>query len=269
MTPNFDSLHAHALTGAGLTQEQAHVYELLLKRGPRQAGQLPRTLGLSRPYVYKLLSELEGLGLVTKEEPPGKPAQFVPAHPFAIQELIRKRQSELSVTDQTIKAVMSSLISDYSTSSRTPGVRIIPGIEGIQELYQDILQEGKPVSLLRSVRDDDTPELLELVLEQIKKQVKRGITARILSPLPTDISLPALYERDKERLTARKTIDRERFTLPAQIIMYGDKTGITAYQETHMTTIIENTAITATFRAVFEILWTSVGVDPYDTNTKA
>lgn len=263
MTLNFDSLHAHALIGAGLTQEQAHVYELLLKRGPRQAGQLPRTLGLSRPYVYKLLSELEELGLVTKEEPPGKPAQFVPAHPFAIQELIRKRQAELSVTDQTIKAVMGSLISDYSTSSRTPGVRIIPGIEGIRELYQDILQEAKPVSLLRSVRDDDTPELLELVLEQIKKQVKRGITARVLAPLPNDISLSALRERDKENMVIRKTIERERFTLPAQIIIYGNKIGITAYQESHMTTIIENEAIVATFRVVFEILWSDVATEPY------
>ena len=255
MTPKFNSLHTHALTSAGLTPEQAHVYELLIQKGPREAGQIPTAVDLSRPYVYKILQELIDLGLVTKDEPPGKPAKFVPVHPFAIQELVRKQKEDLSIVEQTVQGVMSSLISDYSSSSHLPGIRILPGIDGISELYQDVLQEKQDIRLIRSTYDDDTPELMELVLRQIQRQVSKNIQARLLGPLPTHIPTKELLIQDAQRLTTRRTIPRERFTLPAQILIYGDKVGITSYLEPHITTIVNNPAIAMTLGAIFEILW--------------
>ena len=49
------------LTNAGLSEDQAVVYETLLKVGKQQASalykQIPGTASLSRPLVYKVLDE--------------------------------------------------------------------------------------------------------------------------------------------------------------------------------------------------------------------
>ena len=255
MTPNNVNLYEQALTYLGLSTDQSHVYELLLQKGGRQAGQIPRALGISRPHAYKILDELIELGLITKEMLPGKPAQFIPVHPFALQELARKRKEESEIASQMVQGIMGSLISDYTSSSRVPGIRIISGFEGLKELYDDILHTKKDISLLRSTRDDHRPELLELVLKQIQKQVSLGINARLISPLPADIQGEALRSRDSSRLTTRKIFSRESFSVPSQILLYGNKVGITAYEDQLMTTIIENEAIAITFQSIFEILW--------------
>ena len=258
MTAEIKGIYFQALTAAGLSKEQSQVYEPLIQKGPMQAGRLSRLAGLSRPYVYKILEELVDLGVVTKEEPPDKPAQFVPMHPFAVLELFRKRQKEIEIAGQTVQGIMGALISDYTLSSRIPGIRILPGMDGVAEMYQDILHEGKDICLIRSTLDDDRPERMNLVLAQIEKQVERGIHTRIIGPEPTQpapLTIPALLERDRTRLTTRRILPREEFTLPAQIMMYGNKVAITAYQEPLITTVIENEAIRTTMGTIFELVW--------------
>jgi len=259
MTLKFDGAHTQALLAAGLSEEQAHVYEVLLQRGTRQAGQLPKILSLSRPYVYKLLEELIGMGLVVREDPPGKPAQFMPAHPFAVRELVRKKQEEADIAKETVENALSSLVSEFTSVSKMPGVRILPGIVGISTLYADILAEKKDIKLIRSVLDDDAPDRQELVTNQIKKQVALGIRTRILGPGPKEGGLTneELKKRNQARLTTRRSFPRERFSIPAQVLMYGNKVGITSYEGTLMTTIIDNVAIRATFDCMFELLWES------------
>ncbi len=255
MTTKITTPHAKALTTAGLSPEQAYLYELLLQHGPRQAGGLTRFMDVSRPYIYKILGELIEMGLVTKDEPPGKAARFSAAHPFAVQELVRKQKEEIEIANETVQGVMGSLISEYTRSSHLPGIRIIPGDEGLATLYADILHEKDSILLIRSTRDDDTPERLALVLEQIKKQVERGVHTRLIGPLPADISIEELTARDASRLTERRVFSREKFSLPAQVIIYKNKVGMTSYSEPLITTIIENPAIATTMRTLFEITW--------------
>jgi len=255
MTPKFNILYTQALISTGLTNDQAQLYQLLLQMGGLQAGRIPRFMEVSRPHAYKLLQELIDLGIATKNESPGKPARYVPAHPFAVQELLRKQREELEISNQTVQGVMGSLISEYTRSSQLPGVRIIPGTEGLTELYKDILEEKLDLCIIRSTHDDITPELQTLVFNAIKKQGEQGIRARIIGPLPTDISIDELKKRDEERLTERRVLPRAQFSLPAQMTIYGDKVALVAYEQDLITTIIENKAIKATFQVMFEIIW--------------
>lgn len=255
MTLKFNSIHGNALSLAGLSSDQAEVYEALLKQGSVRAGQLPRRLGISRPQAYKILDDLINLGLATKEESPGKPAKFVPVHPFALQALLRKQQEQLDIAKYTVQGVMTSLISDYTNSSHVPGIRVIPDLDGIKELYGDVIGEKNDICLIRSTMDDDSADRRELVLAHIRKQVSSNIKTRLIGPLPTGVTLQELAKRDASRLTSRKVFDRERFSLPAQIMIYGNKVGITSYEEPLMTTIIENKAIRETFSTIFEIMW--------------
>lgn len=255
MTLEFSGVYSQVLTRLGLTPEQARLYEILLRKGARRAGSLPRLSGISRTYVYRQLEELMALGLVTKNEVPGKPAEFCAVHPFALQELVRAKKEEASAAETAVEGILSLLVSEYTSSSRIPGIRILRGIEGIAEVQADTRKDKKEVSLLRSTLDSSNPDWLQMNLEHIKKCIELGIHTRLIGPAPDHASGKALAEHDAARLTNRRILPDEKLFLPANILIYGDKVALTTYQEPIITTIIENEAIAMTFRTIFELIW--------------
>ncbi len=259
MTAKIDTLYFQALSAAGLTKEQVLVYEPLIRKGAMQAGRLAKITELSRPYIYKILEGLIDANLVSKEELPGKPAQFVPTHPFAIQELARKQLERAEISKSTIQGVMGSLISDYTASSQIPGVRILQGTASLTDLYKDILHEKMDINLIRSAIDDVEPDQLTLLSNQIQQQVTLGIHTRIIGPFPKTgaktLSHTEIIKRDRSRLTERRVYPDDTFTLPAQIIIYANKIALTSFKKPMITTIIENIEIRQTMSAIFELLW--------------
>jgi len=255
MTAKIDLLYTKALLDAGLSKDQAVLYQLLLSRGPEFASRLAKLSGLSRPHTYNLLNRLAGLELVVIQKKDGTPTKYAPAHPFVLQELICRKQESIKVASETIQGVMSSLISEYTKGSQLPGVRILPGIEGIKTLQQDILRIGMPVSLIRSVYDVTSDKYGQLIKRHVSNVVARGITTRVIGPMPQNITPESLATRDKQRLTKRRLASALLRDIPSEILLYGNKTVLTTYQEPFITTIIDNIAITASFKAIFETLW--------------
>lgn len=258
MTLEFNSAYFEAFKQLGLPAEQAKIYEILLMKGPRRAGQLPKVAGISRTYAYKQLEELIERGLVTKQELKGKPARFAAAHPFVLQNLVQEKQKNAEAAKVTIDGIMGALVSDYTSSSRIPGVRILRDIEGIAELQEDIRNDRNNVRLVRSTLDSSDKDLLERNLAHIKKCAALGIHTRLLGPQPDHASGTELFARDKAHLTERRIL-RNDIELPALMLIYGNKVALTSYQEPLITTLIENEAIALTMGALFELIWNTAG----------
>ena len=64
MEPNF-SKH-QILTNLGLTPVQARVYLALVESGPLRISAISKASDVARPDVYRILSNLEKIGLVEK-----------------------------------------------------------------------------------------------------------------------------------------------------------------------------------------------------------
>ena len=82
---------------AGLSAEEADIYELLLQYGPQGVGELmKRVSGIKRGLLYKVLERLEKRGLLTAQKQEGV-TRFVPESPdvllrcLADQEELLKR----------------------------------------------------------------------------------------------------------------------------------------------------------------------------------
>ena len=84
---------------AGLSTEQAIVYEVLLKVGEAPASTIAKSIpagtSLSRPLVYKVLDELIELELAIKSTDTSKVARFLPKHPVAISQVIDKQKEQI------------------------------------------------------------------------------------------------------------------------------------------------------------------------------
>ena len=242
-----------SLVQSGLSSGQSALYEALKQHGPLTATRLAFLANVPRTLSYKLLGELESLGLVSKQEVSGKVARFVPAHPLKLKELADKRFEDAKDAKNALNTALAKLVSDFNTIAGAPGVRILEGVAGVAELYEDELNERQPIRLIRSPKDDDVPELHPLVKKQLAEQVKLGISVRVIAPLNPKTE----YRRDAERLIERRIVPTERFNIPSQVAIYANKVAITSYEEPLMTTIIENTPIRKTFEIMFEYMWAS------------
>lgn len=249
---NTTQKYSDFLQKAGLTADQATIYEALLRGGVMPARKISLISGMKRPMAYKVIDQLIELGLIEKIDK--KVALFAPAHPDKVADIIIRRQDALRVAEQSFKGILGSLTSDFNLYSGKPNVRFYEGVSGVETLYDDILLEKKDILLIRSPFDDSKPELAQLVNKQIKRQVEANIHTRAITPV-VETSINTAIEQDTARLVTRCLISKDNFMIPAQILIYGDKVALTSYKDFFVTTIIQNPDIKETFEMMFNYIW--------------
>lgn len=244
---------------AGLSEEQARIYDFLLGKNPLSASSIGRQVGIERSLTYKVLGQLESLELVSRNKEKGETTLYKALHPERIGEIAKNKKEEAERSFEKVKNDLGKIISDHNLSVGRPGIRFFEGAEGLKEINNGILKSSEDIYLIRSNIDKTEPESKELIEDQIRKKVKSGKKTYIIGPLPGEkgkFSNPEkLIVEDKEKLVERRVI--EDLLLPTQILMYGhDKVSITDHKN-KVTTIIENDSIRETFDKIFQVLWDS------------
>jgi sugar-specific transcriptional regulator TrmB len=244
------------LTKAGLTADQAKIYEILVKNGTMPARKISLLSGMKRPLCYKIVDQLISLELVEKIDK--KVNLFSPTHPSKVADLITRQQDSLRIAEQSLKSVLGNLISDFNLYSEKPNVRFYEGVSGVQVLYDDIIMEKKDILLFRSPMDDSRADLADIISKQLKRQVEAGIHTRAITPMVADL-IETVITKDAERLVTRCIVPKDEFMIPAQVIVYGDKVALTSYGESLVTTIIQNPDIREMFTVIFDYIWKKSG----------
>ena len=171
-----EKTYSESLKEAGLTVQQAAVYESLVKLGSVPARKLALESGLSRPLAYKVLDELESVGLAEKHDAPRKVATFSAAHPLKLKEIAEKRFAEAQNAKMAVEGTLAKLISDFNLQSGKPGVRLFEGMEGIKSVLDDSLTAKTEIYSYADL------ESIEKYISDINKR----------------------YVRDRERLNIKK-----------------------------------------------------------------
>ncbi len=241
------------LTQAGLDQDQATIYECLIKNGQLPAGKISQKTPIKRGLVYKILETLVEMGLVIKHEEPKKVAVFEPAHPLKLKEIAEKKEEQAKSAQGVLDSIMQPLILSYSSTSSKPGILFLPGIEGLSKVYEIILKKRAPLKILASNLDRDNKKISDLIDKQIVRQHSYGITTRSIGSSSDSTLSPEQVKGLQNKGIELKKINS--FSLPSQIIIFGDSIAITALTPELITTYIENEAIAKTMSIVFDRLW--------------
>jgi sugar-specific transcriptional regulator TrmB len=240
----------------GLSENEISIYSTLVREGGLPASQTARRAGRSRVVTYQTLDSLELKGLITR-----KPAArngimwFYPAHPRLLADLARKREEQVKSETAEIVDSIGSLVSQYNSHAGLPNVKFFEGIQGLKALYEDILEEGSDIMLLRSPFDNDFPEFKDMVSAQITAQISESIHTRAIVPRYDQPNRISLSEQDARNLVERREYNLADFQIPAQIIIYANKVGISQFTNPASTTILESAPVATTFRILFEIFW--------------
>ena len=241
-----------SLAKLGLTELQQQSYIKLLDSGRLTTAQLADKLSVKRTTVHMALGKLQEIGLIEHvADETSKGWQAV--NPVALKKLLNQQKAILQQTSNSIEAILPSMVSRYRLSHQQPGVLHIEGQAGIKTLYDDIIRSStnKEVLIFPSKHDRDNDKIATYIDGQILRQQLAGIRVR------------ALYNGEKlskeiiDQL-AKKNIQVRFFGqdgYDAQTIIYGDNVAISTFKETMYTTIITSKEIAASYRTLFENMW--------------
>lgn len=252
------------LIEAGLSEEQALIYSSLLEKGAMKAGAISSWTGIKRGLVYKVLEQLQGLGLVIKNENPGAIAIFSPSHPERLREIMEQRERALSLSKEMLDLSLGSLSSKYNLLSGKPNVQFFEGKEGVERVLEDTLKSGEEILTYADVQVIDK-YFKDINDRYVVKREKMGIKKRVLV-IENGYSKKFFNQKLKEdpdyfSVSSVKMVKTPFNEVEGAIEIYGNKIGIiTISKENLISIIIEDERISKLFKSLFEAIYSTSGV---------
>jgi len=244
-------MYEEILIKAGLTGDQARLYEALLKNGVLPASKAALKAGIKRALGYKVIEQLVLIGLVEKIDK--KVALYAATHPSKIKELIQKKGDELRTIESTLAGAIGPMISDYNLTSGKPNVQFFEGEEGVRKVLEDSLYSREEILSYADITSIQKyiPKINEWYVElREKKQVKKRA---ILLDTPEARQTLSTYHRT---ITDSKLIKLN--TPPFESIMQiydGKISHITLSKDQMIGIIIEDPSIYEMHKALFNFTW--------------
>jgi hypothetical protein len=156
-----------------------------------------------------------------------------------------------------VNAAMPTLKSHYNLVTKQPTIRVFEGIEGIKEVYNDMLEENQ--NIIGAIGPDSPPENLRRWLNTvyIKNRVKKNI--KITGLVSATKSAEELQKKSQQELREMKLIDPEKYPFQGEVNIFCKKIAFLDYKKSSMIAmIVEDENLAITFRsiimALFEIL---------------
>ncbi|MDA8611386.1 ABC transporter substrate-binding protein [Candidatus Pacebacteria bacterium] len=153
-------MYKGVLEKIGLTNDEAEIYEILLKKGNISAASILKEASLKKGLLYKVLNDLVKKELVIKNDNLGSVQKFSPQNPQKLLEIANTKKEEVLIATQSVEHQMGNMLSDYNLISGDPFTKIFQGDKAAEEFFDDALYARGSIS---SYVDD----------EFIKKHVKK------------------------------------------------------------------------------------------------
>jgi len=246
-------MYERQLQLVGLTDDQALLYETLLKGGTMRASVLARKTPLKRALTYKVLESLVELGLVEKRKKTGDVTEYSPHHPSHIEKMIEDRERTVHEARRSIDTVLPSLLSDYNLISGIPGVRFYEGLAGVERVLSESL-EARGEILTYAEFDAIEQYAKEINNAYVAKRTARNIPKRLL--MVDSPSAQEYLRATKDPLTDTRLLRATEYPLFGAMQIYNDSVSyVTFGKERMIGVIMENPAIHRLHAHVFNCLW--------------
>ena len=125
------------LTGLGLTNEEATLYQALLDHGTQSAAALSKSSGIQRTYIYKIGKALSDRHLITMQRVKAT-TLFSPLSPDNLMIQAENQKQQASQAESALESLLPDLRTKYQSNEAKPTVTFFEGKEGIKKIFQDI-----------------------------------------------------------------------------------------------------------------------------------
>ena len=244
-------MYEETLKHAGLSKDQASIYEILVKNGALTAGELSTKSPLKRGLVYMILGQLETMGLVSKSSTK-KITSFEPAHPIRLKELAEQKEIEARNAQIAVSGILNQLSSDFNLSSGKPGVLFYEGIEGAKKVLADSLESRTEIYSYV-----DIEAVSKFIGDINKKYVSKREALKIKKK---GIVLDSPFAREylknyHPNVTETKLIKYAANPFQAIMQIYDGKVSYITLGEKIIGVVIDNDQIYKMHKYIFEYTW--------------
>jgi sugar-specific transcriptional regulator TrmB len=239
------------LKQAGLSEEQSITYESLLDKGPQKASSLSLWTGIKRSLTYKVLEQLENMGLVEKKGGTGTVAVFYPAHPSILLDKIDRDKKNLDLAKEVVSLGISNLSSKYNLLTGKPNIRFFEGEDSISNITGDFPKNEKEIRQIIDISNALT-EFKDETINYLNKRIKLGISKKMLLP---DTIENREYVKKGTEMTEFKFLPKG-IEMPTSFQTYENKvTILTLNKDKKVGLIIEDKEVASGMQNLFDALW--------------
>jgi len=238
------------LVESGLSDAQAAAYSFLMQNSPIAPPALALLIEESRTNTYKVLEQLEELGLAQKDES-AKKIKYWAKNPSSLLQLVKDRQQEAELQAKKLESSLPSLVHDFMKHNEQPGVKFYQGKEGIKEIFNDQIKTCEELTIVRTI-SDSTLYGSDTMREMRNLFAKNNIKRTVFSP--DSPSIPIRWrDTDGPRLIERVFMEKEDYTASVEWGVYDDKLAIISYGQEVIGMIIESPQIAEGFKQLLSI----------------
>jgi HTH-type transcriptional regulator, sugar sensing transcriptional regulator len=233
----------------GLGEKEAALYIAGLQTGPATMQALVDASHLKRATVYELVDSFREKGLI-KSIQKGKKKIYITEDPQNIFPLIRQKETILS-------NILGQLLAMQNHAGKKPSVRIYQGIEGIKEIYEDLLAKRQNFMEVLSSKLPDERISDYWSGEYVQRRIKKGNFVKVIAPdLPFYKELQA---KDKYSLRQTKLMPIETFPFKNELFAYNGKVAfVTQESDNSLGLVIESIDIYETMNLVLNHIWNTI-----------
>ncbi|HQH27354.1 MAG TPA: helix-turn-helix domain-containing protein [Oligoflexia bacterium] len=242
------------LADFGLSDVEVLVYRALLALGSRPASAIAQKSGLKRGQTYNVLQGLTAKGIV-QEFLKSSVRHFTCSPPQTLLSILQHREEKIALQKQKLLQVIPHLERLRNPISSQPKVRCYQGIEGIKEVFEDMIRV--PNQNIYGLTD------IEYSWTFIDGEGRDWINSFIARRSARNIWWLGIMnnsEATQYALKTRKWAKRqvrliEGLNLRVEIDIYGPKVAITSTTGEMLGIIIESEAIADTLRSIHQSVW--------------
>lgn len=244
---------ATALISLGLGQNEAILYETLLRHPGATIPLLQKESSLSRTMLYYVLDSLQAYGLVH----PGKADKktiYIPEPPEKLEDMLKDQENELNRQKQALKGVISDLSSVWRLSTNKPRVRFFEGMSGALEVTMDSLNtDGEIYTFIDS-------EAIEKFFKEenknyVAKRRAKGIKKKIIA-LDSDFARKHYVNFNSDVTEIRLLPKGARPPFQTSIQIYSKSVSfLSLTHQTVIGVILQEENIANFFKTIFEFAW--------------
>ncbi len=246
------------LRNIGLTEYESQIYELLLRSGEIPMAHLIKESGLKHSTVYSVVDSLIAKRLVIQEDIKKK-LHVKAESPAKLLNIAKNQYTAANSALSSVQGALPFFLSLYINSTVKPSVRTFEGIEGVKQVYLDIINEKKFVYSLLGLEACNKELLNWINTVYTKKRVAEKIHMNVI--VSNTSSAKEYKSRDVKEFRSTRTVSQSTFPLDSEIAIYGDKVAFIYNADDYplLGIIIQHKKIASTLKSWFDLAWIGAG----------
>ena len=245
----------------GLSQQEALVYDILLRTSPAGASLLAKKANLSRSSVYTLLSTLAAKGLVGTTYR-NEVKQFTAEGYPALAQLVERQKASITQQEKALQSMGKGLALITNQSRNIPDIVFFEGQDGLKRIYLSMLRQASKNDVMHIIRDEfiwgDSWQFTQEKDWRQKvgslKQQKNICTKLLLNNSKVEQSKKAYYKSRQD--VTFQFLPKGKEVKDFSLYILGDMVSILSIEKNHLVGVqIINQNLAANFKKIFESLW--------------